>query len=296
MRILITGGSGFIGQHILGSISNYSHSVMVLSRNKISNWKSDNTIIGDLSDISSFEQKLINFQPEIIMHLAWQGIPDFNSSLCKKNLHDSINFFDWIFEKINCKKIIVSGSCFEYGINKGKCEESHVFKTQNFFAWAKNALQEYLSIKCIDKNIALNWFRIFYVYGPGQREKSLIPTLIKSFRNLKMPSIKTPANRNDFIYVEDVAHAFISACEKKIDSGVYNLGSGESTSIYKICKIVESQLTGSTSFSKKLNEISSKQEEINFWADNSKSIKAFSWNPKVTLKRGIQNQIISMQK
>ena len=296
MRILITGGSGFIGQHVLANISKSDHSIMVFSRNKIPNWESTDTIIGDLSNLDSLNKKLVEFQPEIIMHLAWQGIPNFSSELCKKNLFDSINFFDWIFENITCKKIILSGSCFEYGINRGKCEESNVFKVHDFFTWAKYSLHQYLLIKCIEKDIILNWFRIFYVYGPGQREKSLIPTLIKSIKDSKIPSIKTPANKNDFVYVKDVANAFIEACEKNFESGVYNLGSGKSTSIYEICKIVESQLTGSISYSKKLKKVSSKYEKINFWSSNSKSKKAFNWEPKVDLREGIQRQIISMAK
>ena len=132
-----------------------NHSVAIISRNEISKWSAVNTIEGNLNDLESIVKQVIDFQPEVIVHLAWQGIPDFSANMCQNNLFDSVNFFDWVFENTNCKKVLVSGSCFEYGKKRGACNESDSVNINSYFTWAKNSLNEYLQIKCIENDITL---------------------------------------------------------------------------------------------------------------------------------------------
>ena len=295
MNILVTGGSGFIGLHLLKELAKSRHKVAVISKREIPELSSIETILGNFDAFDKMHKKLIDFNPEIIIHFSWQGIPDFSSDMCQKNLSDSINFFDWIFENIECKKIIMSGSCFEYGKKQGKCSEFDSVSIDSYFTWAKHSLNQYLSIRCAEMDITLNWFRIFYVYGPGQREESLIPLLIKSIRAKETPRIKTPLNKNDFIYVEDVARAFAIAVDADLPSGAYNLGSGTSTSVYDICRIVEKQFIGNELISKQVLENGQTTETINFWADMKKTQQALNMSFDVSLENGIKEQIQSMK-
>ena len=103
---------------------------------------------GDLKFISDIKEEIIDFQPDIIMHLAWEGIPDLSKIVCTENLYMAINFFDQVLDNTNCKKVIVSGSCIEYGNRQGQCKESDQVVINTYFAWAKYALYLYLSIRC----------------------------------------------------------------------------------------------------------------------------------------------------
>jgi UDP-glucose 4-epimerase len=295
LNILVTGGSGFIGLHLLKELAKSRHRVAVISKREIPELSSIKTILGNFNTLDKMHKKLIDFNPEIIIHLSWQGIPDFSSNMCQKNLSDSINFFDWIFENMECKKIIMSGSCFEYGKKQGACSESDSVSIDSYFTWAKYSLNQYLSIRCAEMDIILNWFRIFYVYGPGQREESLIPLLIKSICAKETPRIKTPMNKNDFIYVEDVARAFAIAVDADLPSGVYNLGSGTSTSVYDICKIVEKQFIGNGLISEQVLENGQSTETVNFWADMEKTERALIISCDTSLEEGIEQQIQSMK-
>ena len=138
-----------------------------------------------------------------------------------------------------------------------------------------------------------NWLRIFYVYGPGQLERSLIPTLIKSISAKETPKIKTPRNKNDFVYVEDIARAFAKALDISLPSGVYNLGSGYTTSVYDICRMVETQLLGSETISKKVLENGQKEETVNFWADMEKTEHALNMSCDTGLDKGIKHHVQS---
>ena len=295
MNIIITGGTGFLGQHILKELAKTKSNVIVVSRSKFVEFDSIKSIIGDINNYDKINKKLIEFDPEVIIHLAWQGIPDFSANMCQNNLSDSIRFFDWVFENTNCKKVLVSGSCFEYGKKRGACNESDSVNIDSYFTWAKNSLNEYLQIKCIENDIALNWFRIFYVYGPGQRDGSLIPTLIKSIGASETPEINTPLNKNDFVYVGDVARAFVKAVDVNLPSGVYNLGSGFATSVYDICKIVEKRLLDTEIISTQVLDNGQLDETVNFWADMKKTEKTLNLNCDTNLDEGIKQYMESMQ-
>jgi len=288
LNILVTGGSGFIGHYVIKRLLQLEHNVTIITRSGITVHNQITVIEGDLNSISGIRQRIIDFQPDIVVYLAWQGIPNFSIKMCQENLCMAMNFFDQVLDGTNCKKVIVSGSCFEYGKKHGNCKESDQVNINSYFTWAKYALYLYLSIKCVEKDVTLNWFRIFYVYGPGQREGSLIPTLIKSIVKSKTPLVNTPMNENDFVYVDDVAEAIVKACNREIKSGVYNLGSGRSTSIFNVCKIVEKQLKGTSHLSEKVKNKGSEDKPLKFWSDNEKSSINFGWDPKVNIIKGIE--------
>jgi nucleoside-diphosphate-sugar epimerase len=297
MRIFITGGSGFLGKHVIKSVNRAGHKIIAsrLRNNNIGNNQSNiQWLCGDLADIESFKHLLTQFNPEVVIHLAWEGIPNYSKTISKKNLDNSINLIDYILDNTTCNKILVSGSCWEYGKTEGICNESDSVIIDSYFSWAKHSLNQYLSVKCIDQDVIFNWFRVFYLYGPGQKDKSLIPTLIKTIYKSETPQINTPMNKNDFVYVEDVAKAFARAVNVDLPSGVYNIGSGSASKVYDVCRIVEKEFFGLENISSRVLENSIQVEEINFWADMVKTKQALSMNFGTSLKDGIRQHILSM--
>jgi len=299
MKILITGATGFVGKHVIDQIqaSGYDILASTLEKDKIEcSYKDIQWLYGDMGDIDSLKPAIKSFSPEVVIHLAWQGIPDYSEGVSLINLNNSIQLLDLIVEETSCKKIIVSGSCFEYGAKKGITKETDPIKINSFFAWAKHSLYEYLALKCEKKNINLVWFRIYYVYGPGQRIKSLIPYVVNSLKLNEIPQINNPMNKNDFVYVKDVANAFYIAAHKKINSGIYNLGSGASTSVYEIIKICKLIINSSTDISELILKKSNAKKEIDFWADISKTTKVLEWYPQISIQDGIKEYINNLEK
>ena len=132
MNIIVTGGTGFLGQHILKELVKTNNNVMVISRSKVVEFDSVKSIIGDMNHYDKIYKKLIEFDPEVIIHLAWEGIPDFSVKNCHKNLNSAIKFFNLLIDSTNCKKIIVAGSCFVYGTKKGACKEEDQLKIESY--------------------------------------------------------------------------------------------------------------------------------------------------------------------
>ena len=295
MRILITGATGFVGRHVVKVLQNHGYELALFVRNIDGSLKLKNLdtefIKGDLGNLDAVKISIREFEPEVCIHLAWEGIPDFSAEKSKSNLDNSIDFLDFIAKETDCRKIIISGSCFEYGKTEGACKESDNVQTTSFFTWAKQSIYNYASLICEQSAIDLIWFRIFYVYGPGQRAGSLIPAIINKFNKAERPDIMSPHNKNDFVYVEDVAKAFQIAATNKIPSGIYNLGSGISTSVYEVCRTAEMLITGQTFMSEQLRNTNKKQEITDFWADTSKTSQTLDWTVSTPLEEGIKNHI-----
>mgnify|MGYP001077125487 CR=1 FL=1 len=171
----------------------------------------------------------------------------------------------------------------------GECLNTDIVNPTNFFAISKYSLYLLSEVIAKQKFIKLGWFRLFFVYGPGQRSESLIPSILNNLKKGQLPNIRTPINANDFVYVDDVADAFSKAVSANFPSGIYNLGSGRSTTVLDVCRISEQILWGAESLTAQLeSKTESSRCEVDFWADIKHSKEILDWQPTISLKDGIQ--------
>jgi nucleoside-diphosphate-sugar epimerase len=295
MKILITGGTGFIGAPLLKNIVEYIGGVEILNltrSNEISNSKQVEHFKCDLSNPQTYKSKVEDFEPEVVIHLAWEGIPDFSLEMCLKNILSSISLIEIVTKIKSCRKVIVTGSCFEYNNKIGICNENDLVVSKDYFTFAKKTVLSFLELECNKNNIVYSWARLFYVYGPNQRAASIIPTIITSLSSGKIPDIRTPKNANDFIYVDDVASGILEMIKNEIPSGIYNLGSGFSTDILDISKICETIIYGNSKLSNQLESQSQNTiKTVDFWADLGLSKKMLNWMPVTTIVVGVKKMV-----
>ncbi|MBU0536631.1 MAG: NAD-dependent epimerase/dehydratase [Nanoarchaeota archaeon] len=276
MKIFITGGTGFIGRYILDRLRNHDILLLVHEPEEFSS-DNINRIYGNLGDINRWKSDVKKFQPEACLHMAWEGIPDYGPESSIRNLGYGIELIKMLGE-IGCKKFVSTGSCWEYGSERGMLKEDDAVRPKNAFSAAKNCLH-WIGKEIAEKNgMIFVWTRLFYVYGPGQRPGSLIPSIIDCIKKGKQPDIKNPGNRNDFVYVEDVADALRLIVEKADKSTIYNIGSGESTRVKKVAEIIAGI------YGKDIDI--GEQGDSDFSADISR-INGLGWSPRTGLEQGI---------
>lgn len=293
MKVLVTGATGFIGRYVVRHLEVQGHEVALFVHKEPAAWelRAENTMLihGDLDHLSAVTRLISHFLPAVCIHLAWEGIPDYSARISKLNLDRSVNLIDFLTEQTACRKIIVSGSCFEYGKTSGECLESDIVQTTSYIAWAKKAIYDYLSLRCEQKAVAYVWFRLFYVYGLGQRREALIPSIVNALLKGEVPHLQNPHHANDFIYVQDVARAFDLAVQKEVPSGIYNLGSGFATRVGDLLEIVKELMGGTQEEVKRdvKNDLSA-ASSVCFWANIQKVKQYLGWQPQYSLRDGIQ--------
>lgn len=268
MRIFLTGGTGFIGRHFYERLLRAGHEAYLLSRR--------------LEDEAAWREEVEKFSPEVVAHLAWEGIPDASEELAKKNLKMSLGLLETAGE-MGCKTFLGIGSSLEYGGLEGKVSEDMTGTPPNPLYAAKATFYKKGSEKAKSFGIKFIWARPFYVYGPGQREGSLIPHLISMFKKGEKPEIKNPDGANDFVYVEDVANALALLLEKDVGEGAYNIGSGHLTSVREIVAAVAKTLH--------VPAPELPQPSISapaFYADVEKIKKEVGWKAKTLVGEGIR--------
>lgn len=289
MKIFITGGTGFIGKFVVNKLNDSENRLLILSRNPISLTSSKNVsfIKSDLERIKKWKNKLENFRPDYAIHLAWEGIPDYGSKNSIKNLNNGLNLIQ-VLSETGCKKILISGSLWEYGETKGQVSENTPVHPFNAFTAAKNSLNWLGREIAKENNMIFLWTRIFYVYGPGQKETSLIPHLIKSMKLGVQPVIRNPDAKNDFIYVEDVALAILKILARSTTSGVFNIGSGKLTSVKKVIKIISKELDNSGRYK---SSITKENDKFNHFYANIEKLKKIGFRKFTSIDAGIKKTI-----
>ena len=280
-----------MGRVVLKLLLNNNHHLLAFSR-------STNTLSHpnikwhkiDLNEQKSYRNLITNFAPQAVIHLAWQGIPDYSFSNSLLNLQSSLNILHEVINTSSCEKILVAGSCWELNKQHGECFESETGSPKDHFSWAKHSLHSWLEMETSQRDITLGWLRIFYVYGPRQRSASLLPTIFKELQERRLPQLKTPHNANDFVFVEDVGKGFVQAIEHKFQSGVFHLGSGHSTPVWQLCQAAEELIWGTTVLTEELMEKHPKptQAEVDFWSNCERSQQFLGWSPLTSLETGIQ--------
>lgn len=288
MKILVTGITGFIGQRLLPRLV-AEHEIIAVclppsTRCPLSHYR---VIEADLNAPAELFDQLRDIRPDACIHLAWTGIPDFGFENSRMNLDQSASLWRHLVEECGCRKIISAGSCWEYGKSFGPCYENDpVVAANSYFVWAKHALSDLGMMLAAKYGISFIWQRIFFVYGPGQRDGSLIPTLVEALRKGDRPTIKTPHNANDFVHVDDVADGLVLALRKEIPTGIYNLGFGRSTPVWKVCEILEKSLGREATFAAELRGAKVKAT-ADFWADTNKTASIMGWRVRIGIEQGI---------
>jgi nucleoside-diphosphate-sugar epimerase len=289
MRIFVTGAGGFIGKYLVPLL--YRHRVLAVDlADPGFSGGTLSFVKGDLTQDGEWMRAVESFSPEVLIHLGWLGLPDYSAENNLVNYNLSVKLFK-MMSRIGCRKTFSAGTCWEYGSLRGQCAENAAGRDLNPFAVCKAAVREAGEAEATEKGLTFIWGRIFFVYGPGQRTSSLIPSGCRAFIEGRYPVIKNFHSLCDFIHISDVAAAIYALVDTADASGIYNIGSGVPAKVGDVCNLVADYA------GRKDLVVSALQgESSGFWADISRIRQATGWRPAVTLKQGVQETVCYLQR
>lgn len=233
---LITGSSGFLGSNFIknSGITNY---YLTFRNKKLLGLQNRNYIFGDLYTKKNLE-KIHTIKFDRLIHFAWEGLPNREKQYNERNYTNTKKLIDMILNKNPNCEINMMGSCLEYGDYIGEASENTKPRFLDDFAKSKLKILEFLDRSTLN----YRWFRIFYPYGFGQHNNSILNYCFQEFKEKRVPLLKKPNERHDYIYVDDVTRLISRAITIKELKGVINIGSGKLTSNYEIMRELGKQM------------------------------------------------------
>lgn len=271
-NIVITGSSGFIGRYLINVLREKYNIIELDLKNgvDIRKWNS-------LTAVSHFK---------FIIHLAaYSYVPDsfknpydfyFNNYLSTLNILE--------LARRNKAKVIFLSS-YLYGSPKYlPIDEIHPLSPHNPYAQSKLICEKLCEGYFRDFGLPITIFRPFNIYGKGQNDTFLIPSIIKQIDN-GIITLKDPRPKRDFIYISDVINAITKSLETEDDYYVFNIGSGISFSVKEVVESII-ELTNNKVHVVFTNEIR-EGEVLDSIADISKISSVLNWKPEVSFNEGL---------
>ncbi|MBI3591834.1 MAG: NAD-dependent epimerase/dehydratase family protein [Candidatus Melainabacteria bacterium] len=287
-KILITGGSGFIGSNLKNNLSNCDLSVLTVGRGE----KEDCKI--DLRD-PRFKNIIEDFLPDVVCHFA------SGSNIMRANENKEKEFNDSVLSteslnknlsqlKSKPEKIIYLSSQAVYGLPEClPVPESHATHPKTIYG--ENKLKaENVIIKS-----SLNYvvFRISSVYGPMQdhQKSGVIAKFINRMKNNQSPVVFNSIDLySDFIYVDDLVSAIVKVIlnDPQVKNKIYNIGSGKPTTLKEILDILYEYFPHAPEPEFKTNALYPDKEQKGLYLDVKKIQTELNWVTKYSIEEGLR--------
>lgn len=229
MKVAVTGATGFIGRHVVRELLARGVKIVVASHAPNPLFASTEAITytaldmdGDATD--TFERL---GQPDVLLHLAWGGLPHYRSEThLNRELPRQVVFLGSCVQS-GIKRLVVTGTCLEYGMQSGMLHEELPAIPCTAYGHAKDQLRHYLQKLESCNSLQLTWLRLFYLYGSGQAPTSLYSQLRTAITEGRSEFAMSPGDQlRDFLPVEIAASQICEITLHHHNTDLVNICSG----------------------------------------------------------------------
>ncbi len=292
-KVIVTGGSGFIGSHIVDALVKKGCEVIVIDKQnpEYPNKNAFYTKI-DIANLDDVTEGFEVFLPDYVIHCAAQariqkGIDDPIGTF-EANCRGTLNILLASYE-VKVKRVIYSASCSAYGLSHTPQKENMPVFPLNPYALYKFFGEELCRIFSEIYGLKTVSLRYFNVYGPRMSLEDIYSAVIARFldqwkRENAFTVVSDGHQSRDFIHVFDVVRAnLLAISSKNVGMGeVINIGSGKSHTIIELADIIGGRDYPWILIEPRMGEVRATR------ADITKAKKLLNWKPKISLEQGIE--------
>lgn len=272
MKILLTGGSGFLGRRIHKVATAGGHEVLGLTRPH------------HLGDPNWTEIRA--FRPETCIHAAWYAKPGhyLNAPENETLLRDSLIFLRQLGDE-GVARFVALGTCLEYAPSNSPLEEDRsAIEGRSRYARAKISLHTSFAEHARENGLDVCWARVFFPYGEGEDPKKICTQIIRSLKAGESFEIKHPQSVRDYIHADDVADAIVHLASGQMN-GTFNIGTGEHVTMQALAETIARHLdrSGGLRYPAVLPV-----DEFPSIVPSMAKLFAEGWRPKISLDEGLR--------
>lgn len=290
-KILLTGATGFVGQHCLPLLVERGYDVHAVSSKYHSPSHDITWHQFDLLNTSHIPVLVSETKPDFLLHLAWYVAPG--------KWYSAVENFQWVqaglellrqFQEHGGRRVVMAGSGTEYDWNYGYCSEFLTPQNANtFYGRCKNSLYRLLESYSAVTELSSVWGRIFFLYGPNENPNRLVASVIRSLLTGEPALCSHGRQIRDFLHVKDAADAFVTLLESDI-TGPVNIASGRAVALRDIIFKIAEKLNGQDLV--QLGAIPAAANDTRLVvADVSRLFDEVGWQPEFDLDSGLDQTI-----
>jgi nucleoside-diphosphate-sugar epimerase len=291
-RVLLTGGTGFIGRHALKMLQDRGYEVHAISSREVACGSEGVTWYQvDLLNHEAVTSLVGEIKPTHLLHIAWD--------VTHGKFWNSPSNLDWVQASLNLfrafaanggERATVAGSCTEYDWGHSLYSESKTpFNPSSLYGTCKRALHLILRSFAKEAKISLAWGYIFYLFGPHEHENRFLPAIIRSLLLQKEVPCSHGRQIRDFLYVKDVAGGLVALLDSELTGGV-NIASGQGIALRELASKVARNPKDHGLL--KFGALPPPQNDpTELVADVTRLREELKWQPQYTLEEGLQETL-----
>ncbi|WP_223487781.1 NAD-dependent epimerase/dehydratase family protein [Pseudomonas sp. A-RE-19] len=236
MKVLVTGATGFVGRHLIAALLARGCEVRAVARNAETAAQLPwiNAVEFVAADIHAADLDLAALTDGVdaLAHLAWPGLPNYQALFhVEHNLMADYRFIKGAVEA-GVPQVLVTGTCFEYGLQSGPLSEQTEARPSNPYGLAKNTLRLFLENLQRQQPFTLQWARLFYLHGQGQNPNSLLAALDRAIEaGDDSFNMSAGEQLRDYLAIDTAAGYLAAILQQREFDGVINCSSGQPISV-----------------------------------------------------------------
>lgn len=285
--VLVAGGRGFLGRHLLAKLSYSGATLHAISRREPVECSCVQWWQGDVRNLEWLRHLVSRIKPDVLYQLtsASQGgkEPGFVAETFENDLRTTVNLLSTARE-VGCNRIIITGSLEE------PCGPGYMLTPSSPYAASKAASVLYGKMFHQLYGVPVVILRPFMTYGPGQKDYKLIPYIINCLLRNKAPSVSSGNRPVDWVYVDDVIEAFVAAARTPEAIGQeIDLGSGVLVTIREVVDQIRRLVPGSPG--PEFRAMSDRINEQVRTAETATARRVLAWSSSTSLPSGLSRTI-----
>ena len=306
-KILITGGAGFIGSHLVRRLVSAGHEIHVLHRpggnlSRVEDLRVVKLWKCDLLDVDGLKEVLASVRPEIIYHLAGDlQLRHLDPALTgvlesiNRNIRSSINLFVTANAHPELTLLIRTGSLEEYGRGTVPYVESQREEPVSPYSASQVAMTHYLRMLALHLNYCSVSVRPSLIYGPLQSSDFFIPALIEHCLQGRDFSISPADQGRDLLYIDDLVDALVLLLEVPLPTGeIINIGSGRE---YMMADVANRIIRSVGANIRLIKDPALQPGQVEHpYCSVEKARRLLKWAPTISLDEGLRRTIESFRK